>query len=323
MANAIDSIRIGVEDYEAGDPVREASAVRNLHAGLLLLAKWVLVSKVPNASKDDVIAAAYAPVPDTTGGVKYVSVGKRTIGLEDIQRRFESFGLNLSKKTRKRLESLAVVRNAVEHLYADPGGAPLRETVSRSFVVAAEFFRLGNANPKDLLDKAWDVMLEVNEVYEQELSASRATFKHVVWKFAVPDGVGPKCQLCESDLVEHVDQDNTDQDNVQGKCRACGVDIDADAVIESLVAQVYWAFDHISVKDGGDAILHSCPQCMCKTYINELDEYGSVTGCVNCEFKLGDCWRCGTGLSPDDFYGISRDLCGHCGYKMAKVMEQD
>lgn len=323
LTNAIASIRIGVEDYETGDPARALSAVRNLHAGLLLLAKWVLISKVPNTSKDDVIAAAYAPVPDSTGTLKYVPVGKRTIGLEDIRRRFESFGLNLSKETKKRLKSLSSARNAVEHRYVDPGGASLRETVSQSFVVAAEFCRLGDANPKELLEKAWDVMLEVNEVYEQELSACRITFKHMTWNFTVPDSVGPRCRLCGSDLVEQVEQDNTEQDKIQGKCRACGADIDADAVIESLVAQVYWASDHISVKDGGDTILHACPQCMCITYVNELDEYGNVTGCVNCEFKLGDCWRCGTGLSPGDLYGDSGDLCGHCGYTMAKVMEQD
>lgn len=323
LANAIDSIRIGVDDYETGDSARELSAVRNLHAGLLLLAKWVLVSKVPRASEDDLLAAAYTPVPDRTGGVKYQPLGRRTIGLQDIRRRFESFGLNLSKETSKRLDSLARVRNAVEHRYVDSSGALLQETVSQSFFIAAEFFRLGGENPRDLLGNAWGVMLEVNEVYEQELSACRTTFKNVAWKFAVSDGACPKCQVCGSDLVEQVDQDNKVQDNVQGKCRACGVDIDADFVVQSLVVPMYSALNHISIKDGGDAILQSCPLCKCETYINEFDENGNLTGCVNCEFKLGDCSVCGNRLSPDDLYGDSKDLCGYCGYRMAKVMERD
>ena len=321
LANAIASIRIGVEDYEIGDSDRALSAVRNLHAGLLLLAKWVLVSKVPRANEDDLLAAAYTPVPDKTGGVIYQPLGRRTIGLQDIRRRFKSFGLNLSKETRKRLDSLARVRNAIEHRYADSSGVLLQETVSQSFIIAAEFFRLGGENPKYLLGKAWGVMLEVNEVYEQELSACQTTFKNVAWKFVVPDGACPECQVCGSDLVEQVDQDNEVQEYIQGKCRACGVDIDADTVVESLAVPVFSALNHMSIKDGGDAILQSCPLCMCETYINELDESGDVTGCVNCEFKLGDCWRCGTGLAPDGLYEDSKDLCGYCGYKMAKVME--
>lgn len=323
LANAIASIKIGVEDYETGDAARALSAVRNLHAGLLLLAKWVLVSKVSNANKDDIIATAYTPVSDGADGVNYEPLGSRTIGLADIRRRFKSFGLDLSGETSKRLDSLAKERNAVEHLYSDSSGASLRETVSQSFIVAAEFFRLGGANPKDLLDKAWVVMLGVNEVYEQERSACRTTFKNVAWKFAVSDDAGPECQVCGSELVERVDKDNEAQEHVQGKCRACGVHLDTDAVVESLVARMYWSLNYISIKDGGNAILHSCPLCMCKTYVNQLDENSDVAGCVNCEFKLGNCWRCGTGLSPDDLYGDSKDLCGYCGYKMAKAMEQD
>lgn len=37
LANGIDSIRIGVEDFKAADPARARSSIRNLHAGLLLL----------------------------------------------------------------------------------------------------------------------------------------------------------------------------------------------------------------------------------------------------------------------------------------------
>ena len=45
--NAVQSIQLGVEDYKKNTPSRALSAVRNFHAGLLLLAKEVLVRKVP------------------------------------------------------------------------------------------------------------------------------------------------------------------------------------------------------------------------------------------------------------------------------------
>ena len=96
LDNAIESIRVGVEDYEAPEEVRSRSAVWNLYAGLLLLAKWVLVKSVPNASEDDVIASDYEPVPDGKGSVKYVPARNQTIGLREIDRRFEKFELGLS-----------------------------------------------------------------------------------------------------------------------------------------------------------------------------------------------------------------------------------
>jgi hypothetical protein len=53
--NAIQSIQIGIEDYEHNDPKRALSAVRNFYAGTLLLAKEVLVRKAPKASVKDVL----------------------------------------------------------------------------------------------------------------------------------------------------------------------------------------------------------------------------------------------------------------------------
>ena len=323
LANAIDSIRIGVEDYETGEPARTLSAVRNLHAGLLLLTKWVLVDTVPKASEDDVIAEAYEPKPDGDGGVKYVPVGKRTISLQHIQRRFKTFGLNLSQETKQRLESLATVRNAVEHRYAGTAGASLRQTVSEAFLVAAEFFRLGGVDPVDLLGKAWGVMLDVNEVYEEELAACQATFSHVEWKFAVPDGVGPECLKCGSDLVEQVEPNNEAQNAARGKCRSCGDEMAAEAVVECLVGRQYWLLDHLSSKDGGQRVLYTCPLCSLETYVNEYDDEGEVTGCVHCDFKLGNCRMCGNDLMPGDLYGDREDVCSYCGYKLAKLMERD
>ena len=47
--NAMSSIRMGIEDYAQDKPERSLSAVRNFYAGLLLLAKEVLVRHIPNA----------------------------------------------------------------------------------------------------------------------------------------------------------------------------------------------------------------------------------------------------------------------------------
>ena len=79
----------------------------------------------------------------------------------------------------------------------------------------------------------------------------------------------------------------------------------------------------MSVMDGGEPSLYACPSCSLETYVNEYDDEAEVTGCVICEFKLRTCAMCGDGLSPNDLYGDSLDLCGYCGYKWAKAMERD
>ncbi len=50
--NAVQSIQLGIEDYQSNDPKRTLSAVRNFYAGTLLLAKETLVSSAPNANAD-------------------------------------------------------------------------------------------------------------------------------------------------------------------------------------------------------------------------------------------------------------------------------
>ncbi len=317
--NAIDSIRIGVEDYQTQEGIRTLSAVRNLHAGLLLLAKWVLVESVPNASEEDVIAAAYEPEPDGKGGVNYVPARNQTIGLHDIRRRFEKFGLDLTAKTKKRLDSLAKVRNAIEHRYVGTTGASLRQTVSEAFLVAAEFFRLGGLDPVEQLGDAWGVMLEVNEVYERESEACWATFENVEWRFPVRDGSGPECPSCESELVEQDNPDNEEQDRASGRCRSCGEQVEAEAIIEHLVKSNFAWLDYVSVKETGECVLFACPSCMRETYVNDVDDGGELMGCLSCSFRLGRCGVCGKGLVPDDLYGDSEDLCGSCGYGMAKA----
>lgn len=319
LENAIDSIRVGVEDYETKENARSLAAVRNLHAGLLLLAKWVLVKSVPKATEDEVIRVAYEPEPDGKGGVRYVpGRGKQTIGLQDIHRRFKRFGLKLAPAAKQRLQALADLRNDVEHRYAKAGDGYSRQTVSGAFVVASEMFRLGGLDPVRKLGDAWDVMLELNEVYEKELEACWATFEDVEWRFPVRTGYGPECLSCGSGLVEQEDPSNVEQDLAAGRCRSCGDEMDAEAVVECFVRASFEADDYVSVKETGEGVLFDCPSCMRETYVGEADDDGDLIGCLGCGYKLERCVVCGTGLRPDDLYGDSDNLCGYCGYRLSK-----
>jgi hypothetical protein len=57
LRNALDSIALGIEDYQANDPKRAISAVRNFYAGALLLAKEVLARAAPDANPDNILGA--------------------------------------------------------------------------------------------------------------------------------------------------------------------------------------------------------------------------------------------------------------------------
>ena len=113
--NAIKSVQLGVEDYQANDPKRALSAVRNFYAGTLLLAKAVQVNKVPKADPKDVLAARLKPVPEGSGGISF-DADHKTIDFSDIGQRFRDFGISIDQTA---LIDLNRIRNDIEHLYSD------------------------------------------------------------------------------------------------------------------------------------------------------------------------------------------------------------
>ncbi len=67
LTNATSSIRLGVEDYKSGDSDRMLSAVRNIHAGILLLYKEALRRKSPENTNDVLVKAQIRPELNSTG----------------------------------------------------------------------------------------------------------------------------------------------------------------------------------------------------------------------------------------------------------------
>lgn len=98
FANAVASIKLGIEDYALDTPARALSAVRNFYAGVLLLGKEVLIRAVPLADPNDVIGAKYAPVPDGKGGVDHVIEGYQTVDFNTLSRRFKQFNIPVDTK---------------------------------------------------------------------------------------------------------------------------------------------------------------------------------------------------------------------------------
>lgn len=313
--NAVQSIRIGIEDYQSADAARALSATRNLYAGLLLLAKEALVRAAPRADESSVIAADFVPVPDDTGGVHYRPRSHRTIGFAEIRKRLKEFGLTIDDSALLKIRN---IRNDIEHRYPDLSAEAVRTVVARAFPVTVQLFRLLREEPSGVLGDAWKTMLTVREVYEQERSECQASFSKLQWRSPVLEMISPLCPRCTSELVAQVDIKNTQQENIRARCRSCTTTVDAEELIETMLHDHYEADAYVAFKDGGNQPVAACPSCRRDTYVS-FEEHA---GCVLCEFVLeGECWRCGTPLAPDDVDSQDNRLCSYCGHMIRKTID--
>ena len=202
--NAIQSIQLGVEDYQSNDPRRPISAVRNFYAGVLLLAKEVLLREAPNADPRDVLGTRYKPVPDGKGGVELQPATSQTIDFSAIGERFKDFGLSIPRAP---LDDLNRIRNDIEHYYTENSREAVREAIARAFPVVVDLFRLLDEPPAALLGDTWDVMLDVRAVYDKEQAECVKTFAGVDWYSNLLPGIGLTCPDCGSELVAQRDPD--------------------------------------------------------------------------------------------------------------------
>lgn len=314
FANAVDSIRMGIEDYAIDTPARASSAVRNFYAGVLLLGKEVLIRAAPLADADDIIGAKYAPKPDGNGGVTHEIEGFQTIDFHTLGKRFKDFGININTKD---LDELNRLRNAIEHRYSDKPAEAVREAIARAFPITVAMLQHIGEHPADVLGEAWSVMLEVRELYETERTRCRATMDAVDW---VSDTVANKhlrCAECGSDLIEQRDSANTEQEQLALVCRGCGTEPDWDDAIVDAVERALSGEAYERFKDTGDSgPVYDCPACDRAAYIDEED------ACAVCGETFdyeAECMRCSNGIPLEDaLAGFDEGLCSYCTHIMNK-----
>ena len=311
--NAVSAIRMGIEDYALDRPERSLSAVRNFYAGVLLLAKEVLVRRVPLADPDAVIGARYKPVPDGDGGVAYVPDSKTTIDFVTIGKRFKDFGLDIDRAA---LTDLSDVRNQVEHRYTNKPSQVVREIIAKAFPVTAQLFRLAGEDPRIQLGDAWTTMLEARALYALELERCRKTLDAVEWRSATVAEAHLRCDDCGSDLIAQNDPLNTDQANMALLCQACGAVPTVDAVILESVERALEADAYIRMKDSGESgPVFECPACGEDAYI---DFEG---GCALCgeAFEWENCMVCHSRIPIEDaLAGFDEGICSYCTHIAGK-----
>jgi hypothetical protein len=315
--NAIISIQLGVEDYRSNDPRRAISAVRNFYAGVLLLAKEALARTVPDADVDDLIAAKYKPVPDGNGGVELVPDGSTTIDFVTIGRRFKDFGIAIDQKA---LEELNKIRNDVEHRFTQKPNEAVREAIANAFPVVVQLFEHIEEAPRDHLGDAWPLMLEAKTLYDRELKSCRDSVSNIEWVSDTLANAGLICHECDSRLVRQRELTNVQQRNMELVCRACGVDVDAEATVVASVGDALGYEGHIRAKETGeDGPIFHCTDCGNDAYV---DFEGA---CAVCGYEYGnpDCDRCGATIPINEIiYSGHSGLCSYCGYMFDKLMRE-
>ncbi|MFA7415340.1 MAG: hypothetical protein WC048_12735 [Rhizobium sp.] len=308
FANAVDSIKMGIEDYALDTPARALSAVRNFYAGILLLGKEVLIRAAPLADPNDVIGARYAPVPDGKGGVDHVIEGYQTVDFNTLSRRFKDFKIPIDTKG---LQELNGLRNHIEHRYTDEPAQAVREAIARAFPITVAMFQQAGEHPADVLGEAWPIMLDVRALYEAELARCRATLAGVNWVSATVANEHLRCQECGSDLIEQRDSANTEQEALALVCRSCGAEPDWDDAIVDAVDRALSGEAYIRFKDSSESgPIYDCPVCERHAYI-DFEDACAVCG-ETFDYET-ECMRCSSGISLDDaLAGFDEGLCSYC-----------
>jgi DNA-directed RNA polymerase subunit M/transcription elongation factor TFIIS len=209
------------------------------------------------------------------------------------------------------LENLQNARNNVEHKYSTLSHLQVQELIAKSFPLLVKLLEICEGTPGTALGNTYSKMVQEAEFYDSEKKKCRNSFTLVKFPFDELNDESFECGACGSALILQTDDLNTDHDNMQLECRSCGEAANAETAIVLALERKYGAHDHVAFMDGGDAILHDCPEC-------GADAYVLAKGCVWCENILGQCKLCQDQLVPSDISGDDSALCGYCGHKLSK-----
>jgi len=310
LENAVESIRVGVEDFQAGTHARLLSAVRNIHAGILLLYKEALRRMSPADSDEVLVKSKIVPALDADGEVVFVGSGTKTADTQQIKERFEGLAISTDWK---RFDSIAKARNDVEHYYPKLNQQALRGVVASAFAIVRQFVAKElNAEPRELLgEPTWQAMLEVAEVYDAEKKACIESIENAAWPSdIIKEGLSAvSCPQCGSDLMQAGDK-STSWEGPVLTCRACGTPVEPDGYVPAAVHSSLAHEMYLAHTDGNELPYTRCPTCGEDAYIM-ADEQCALCG----ESAEHTCSMCGNSIPAEE---LDSSLCGWCAHQMAK-----
>jgi hypothetical protein len=315
LKNAVQSIQIGVEDFQSSDPRRVLSATRNITAGVLLLFKEKLRQLSPPDSDEVLIKERIQPEMDGAGKVLFKGKGKKTVDVQQIEERFKSLKVNADLTS---LQKVVNLRNNIEHYQTTEPAGTIKVLVASSFLIIRDFVsqELGYEPVVLLGAETWNVMLSVAEVYEKELEECETAIEDIDWDSEALSGMSThlSCPQCQSELVKPIDVDVKAVQDLEFSCKSCGHEAELAEMVEAALEEHFSVEMYMSVKDGGDRPLGTCWECGRETFVIQEDM------CAACGVTLEyhRCAVCHTALGPED-----QEYGGVCGYHHHQLSKDD
>lgn len=303
LKNAIQAIQTGIEDYDIGTEARLKSAIRNVHAGALLLFKEKL-SQLSDKESDEALIKQRILPKLQNGKIKWRGKGKKTVDTQAIKERFESLGVSVGWN---KFDSANTIRNDIEHYYTTANIKTIQEALAKLFGLITEFCQLQlKIDLKDEIgDALWAKFVSISEVYEQEKSACIPTQKYFKSHSETLNRAVDQicCSDCGSDLIKF----NKDGSAI---CRSCSEEYDREQTIVSLTETVFDSKNYMAVKDGGELSTVACPECGEEAFI------GVDMICASCgESQKSECIRCAGPILIEEIGG---SMCSYCTHMTLK-----
>lgn len=267
LQNAVDSIAIGLEDFESEDKRRLLSATRNIFAGILLLFKHKLSELSPPGSDEVLIKDKVVPRWNKKGEVFWQGKGKKTVDVRNIEERFESLDIKVDWEIIYKIRNY---RNNIEHYYENQEKNAIQKIISDSFIVISDFItNYLDGEPAEVLGQDYyKILLDTNEVYEKE----KRKCINQIFLLKYPHESIPEilsfysCDNCGSDLITPTGHKKS-LENKYFKCKACGQVHSYSKALEASLMEYFIDEFHIDHYEGsGDPII-SCLPCGHYTYI--------------------------------------------------------
>lgn len=311
LQNAIDSIALGIEDFNNPDSRRIISCTRNLSAGILLLFKHKLSELSPSNSDESLIKQRVLPRLNKDNKVEWVGAGRNTVDVQQIKERFE--GLRIVVDWDK-VDKISSYRNQIEHYFSPLSKKAIEGLISDCFIVIRDFIRIHlSEDPLTLLGATtWNALIAVNEVHEKENSECEAHIRKINWKY---DSLrrallACTCNKCGSDLIDVVSSNSTPR-NSTFTCRSCGEQWEFETIVPLVIDEYFSQANRYFIQEGDDPVTIMCPDCSTETYVLEDGI------CVLCEQSMErTCHACGDSIPVCELDGSG--FCGYCMHKLSK-----
>lgn len=269
LQNAIDSIQLGIEDYELikENPKRLISCTRNLFSGILLLFKYYLYTVNP-----DLI---YIPLKSKEKG------RKKTLDFKQLKDKLDESQVLIEWGE---LEKIQKIRNDIEHKYSDENPLIILGLVAVSFNVINDFVRKYlQRDPIEIFgEEIWSILIEVDRVYQIERNQCINDLdSNTYYNFKILELIKQSnYSECGFDVIKPL-KNNTNSHQIEYRCLSCFKETDYHELIVSAIEQ---EVDYQQRRDSmfGDSlneVFCTCPSCWTNAYSIES------CFCFSCQYQ--------------------------------------